>query len=148
MMKDTDRKLTPKQEMFCREYLVDLCATQAAVRAGYSGKTAQWQGPQLLVKSHVQNRISELKADREVVVGITAEYVLRGIRETTEEARETGERSVALKGYELLGKHLAMFTDKQQVTGAEGKALIPVERFTDSGEAMIAYSRFIKGVIL
>ena len=142
------RKLTPKQEMFCREYLVDLNGTQAAIRAGYSIKTAHPQAARALSNVTVQSRISQLKEDREAVVGITAEYVLRGIRVTTEEARESGERSVALKGYELLGRHLALFTDKSQITGAEGKPLIPVERFTESGEAMVAYTRFIKGVIL
>ena len=45
--------LTAKQQMFVAEYLIDLNATQAAIRAGYSKRTAEWQGPQLLGKTHV-----------------------------------------------------------------------------------------------
>lgn len=53
--------LTPKREAFCVEYLVDLNATQAAIRAGYSEKTAYSMGQQLLKNIEVQNRIKELQ---------------------------------------------------------------------------------------
>lgn len=69
--------LTDKQEMFCREYLVDLNATQAAIRAGYSHKTACEQGARLLANVKVQQRIAELKAERNERVKIDADYVLR-----------------------------------------------------------------------
>ena len=49
---------------------------------------------------------------------------------------------------EAMDSAFGKITDKQELTGAEGKPLIPVERFTESGEAMVAYTRFIKGVIL
>lgn len=54
-------KLTDKQELFAREYLKDLNATQAAIRAGYSEKTAQEQASRLLSNVMVQSRISEMK---------------------------------------------------------------------------------------
>lgn len=57
--------MTPKQEMFCNEYLVDLNATQAAIRAGYSAKTAMEQGYQLRQKPSVHQRIEELKKERQ-----------------------------------------------------------------------------------
>jgi phage terminase small subunit len=56
--------LTDKQEMFCREYLIDLNATQAAIRAGYSEKTARASGYENLTKPDIQDRITELKTDR------------------------------------------------------------------------------------
>jgi len=56
-------KLTPKQEMFCKEYLIDLNATQAAIRAGYSEKTANEQGTQNLVKLSIQDRVQQLLDD-------------------------------------------------------------------------------------
>ncbi|WP_096978823.1 terminase small subunit [Escherichia coli] len=74
-------KLTPKQELFAREYLKDLNATQAAVRAGYSKKTANEQGARLLVKVSIQKRISELKSERNEEVGIDAAYVLKRLVE-------------------------------------------------------------------
>ncbi|MEQ2018689.1 terminase small subunit [Photorhabdus bodei] len=73
--------LTGKQEMFCREYLVDLNATQAAIRAGYSDKTANRIGSENLSKLDIQKRISELKSDRNEVVKIDAEYVLKRLVE-------------------------------------------------------------------
>jgi phage terminase small subunit len=73
--------LTDKQEMFCREYLIDLNATQAAIRAGYSEKTSNEQGARLLANVSVQNRISELKAERNDRIDIDANYVLRRLIE-------------------------------------------------------------------
>ncbi|VTP12686.1 Terminase small subunit [Phytobacter ursingii] len=73
--------LTDKQEMFCREYLIDLNATQAAIRAGYSEKTANEQGAQNLAKVSIRERISELKAQRNDRIDIDADYVLRRLTE-------------------------------------------------------------------
>ncbi len=55
--------LTDKQEIFCREYLIDLNATQAAIRAEYSENTANRTASENLSKPDIQNRIAELKAD-------------------------------------------------------------------------------------
>ena len=76
--------LTDKQEMFCREYLIDLNATQAAIRAGYSEKTANRTASENLSKPDVQNRIAELKVQRNEQVNIDAAYVLRRLVEIDE----------------------------------------------------------------
>lgn len=76
--------LTDKQEMFCREYLIDLNATQAAIRAGYSEKTARASGCENLTKPDIQNRIVELKAQRNEQVNVDAAYVLRRLVEIDE----------------------------------------------------------------
>ncbi|MCX8976514.1 terminase small subunit [Citrobacter portucalensis] len=73
--------LTDKQEMFCREYLVDLNATQAAIRAGYSEKTARSVGSENLSKPDIADRIVELKTERNEEVGVDAVYVLRRLTE-------------------------------------------------------------------
>jgi phage terminase small subunit len=73
--------LTDKQDMFCREYLIDLNATQAAIRAGYSDKTANRTASENLSKPDIQNRIAELKAQRNEQVSIDAAYVLRRLVE-------------------------------------------------------------------
>ncbi len=73
--------LTDKQEMFCREYLIDLNATQAAIRAGYSVKTANRTASENLSKPDIQNRIAELKNKRNEDVGINAAYVLQRLVE-------------------------------------------------------------------
>lgn len=73
--------LTDKQEMFCREYLIDLNATQAAIRAGYSAKTANRTASENMSKPDIQSRITELKAQRNDLVGINATYVLNRLVE-------------------------------------------------------------------
>ncbi|HDF2344076.1 TPA: terminase small subunit [Morganella morganii] len=73
--------LTDKQEMFCREYLVDLNATQAAIRAGYSDKTARSVGNENLTKPDIEKRIQELKSERGERLEIDADYVLQRLVE-------------------------------------------------------------------
>jgi phage terminase small subunit len=69
-------KLTAKQQRFCDEYLIDLNATQAAIRAGYSKKTANEQGARLLVNVSIQKKIFELQKEREKRTEITQDSVL------------------------------------------------------------------------
>jgi phage terminase small subunit len=68
--------LTPKQRTFVDEYLVDLNATQAAVRAGYSSKTARTIGAQNLAKLNIQKALTDAMNDRAARTGITADRVL------------------------------------------------------------------------
>ena len=70
-------KLTAKQQRFCDEYLTDLNATQAAIRAGYSKKRASEQAYQLLQKTTVQAYIDKRKKDREKRVEISQDRVLQ-----------------------------------------------------------------------
>ncbi|MFR9710750.1 terminase small subunit [Paenibacillus sp. MB22_1] len=69
--------LTPKQQLFVKEYLIDLNATQAAIRAGYSKKTANEQGARLLAKASIQDALQEAMNKRAEKVEITAEQVLQ-----------------------------------------------------------------------
>lgn len=126
-------RLTAKQKRFCDEYLIDLNATQAAIRAGYSPKTAAASAARLLRNVKVQEYIaqrmaekeSELIADQdEILRYLTSvlrgksraqEIVVEGIGEGCSEAR-TMEKAPSekerLKAAELLGKRYALFTDK------------------------------------
>jgi phage terminase small subunit len=115
-------KLTPKQERFVEEYLVDLNATKAAERAGYSARTANEQGARLLANVSVQEAIQAAKAKRAKKIAVSAEDVLRGVIEVTMLAREEGDLKTALKGYELQGKHIGMWRDKveQEISGPGG----------------------------
>lgn len=69
--------LEPRQECFVREYLIDLNATQAAIRAGYSEKTARYIGHENLTKPHIQAAIAKAQQERAERTGITADRALR-----------------------------------------------------------------------
>lgn len=71
-----DQKLTPKQALFVKEYLVDLNATQAAIRAGYSAKTARQIGEENLSKPDIARAIAEQRKGREERTLITADRIL------------------------------------------------------------------------
>lgn len=108
--------------------MVDLNATQAAIRAGYSEKTAQEQSSRLLSNAMIA---AEIAARRQVVTArndITVDYVLGGLKKNYERSMQdipvydktghpTGEYqyegSVANRSLELLGKHLRMFGDEK-----------------------------------
>ncbi|MBF7685938.1 terminase small subunit [Acinetobacter sp. B10A] len=128
--------LTPKQQRFVDEYLIDLNATQAAIRAGYSEKSADKIGSELLGKTRVSEAIQEAQNKRSERTEITQDYVLSNIKkvvercmqveaidgETTTENGEIAQAFVfkeqgALKGLEMLGKHLGMFKDKVEHSG-------------------------------
>lgn len=140
--------LTPKQQRFVEEYLIDLNATQAAIRAGYSEKTAYAVGHENLKKPEIAKALSAARGERSQRTEITADYVLSTILETVERCKqaapvldktgnqvmvetEDGELAPAytfdskavLRGCELLGKHLALFTDKHELTGKDGGPL-------------------------
>lgn len=122
-------KLTPKQALFCKEYLVDLNATQAAVRAGYSKKTAKEIGFENLTKPHLVELIQELMNKRSKKVEIDGDWVLSKLKQVAERCMQeepviaqgepTGEfkfdSSGANKALELIGKHHKLFTEKIDV---------------------------------
>ena len=158
-------KLTDKQKEFVRQYLVDLNATQAAIRAGYSMKTAYRQGADLLQKTSIREAIEKAQAKRARRVEVTQDYVLsnlvevvertmqrapvtdrKGEQVTDEEGRAvwTFDAKNANRALELLGKHLGIFTDKirAEVSGPDGGPMASeiVVRFVEpdgeqSGEA-------------
>ena len=150
--------LTDKQKEFVRQYLVDLNATQAAVRAGYSVKTAYRQGADLLQKTSIREAIEKAQAKRARRVEVTQDYVLsnlvevvertmqrapvtnrKGEQVTDEEGRAvwTFDAKGANRALELLGKHLGIFTDKirAEVSGPDGGPVASeiVVRFVEPG---------------
>lgn len=78
-MAQRELRLTPKQEAFCREYLIDLNATQAAIRAGYSKASADKIGAQLLGKTRIRDAISAAQSDRASRTEIDADRVMKEI---------------------------------------------------------------------
>ena len=69
--------MTPKQERFVQEYLIDLNATQAAIRAGYSPRSAQQISDELLSKPVIRAHVDELMAERSKRTGVNADRIIR-----------------------------------------------------------------------
>ena len=113
------KKLTHKQQRFIEEYLVDLNATQAAIRAGYSKRRAAEIGYENLRKPQIQAAINKAMEEQSQRTQITADYVLKTIDDEMRRCVADPEHSAAdvYKGAELLGRHLKLFTDKTEVTG-------------------------------
>jgi len=76
--------LNPKQQRFVEEYLIDLNATQAAIRAGYSKKTAKSQGQRLLTHVDIKTAIDEAKRQRSKRTDINADWVLQRLAQIAE----------------------------------------------------------------
>ena len=131
----TDKKLTAKQQRFCDEYLIDLNATQAAIRAGYSEKAARQIATENMAKPSIKEYIEKRMAEKEAaLVADQAEVlkyltsvmrgqsqsevvVVEGVGEGCSEARamqKAPDEKERLKAAELLGKAHMMFTDKVQ----------------------------------
>ena len=112
-------KLTPKQQRFVDEYLIDLNAKQAAIRSGYSPKTAEQQGFQLLKKTSVSEAIEQAKQERQKRTLVTQDDVIRGLLTEAEWQGEGSSHSARVSAWAHLGKHLNMFTDKIDHTSSD-----------------------------
>lgn len=138
------RPLSDKQRIFVEEYLVDLNATQAAIRAGYSERTASRIGPQLLGKTCVREAIEKAQAKRARRVEVTQDYVINNLVEIVERTMQRrpvtdrkGEQIIdeegravwcfdaksANKALELLGKHLGIFAEKVKTEVSGGLSI-------------------------
>ena len=127
-------KLNPKQKRFVDEYLVDLNATQAASRAGYSERTAKVQGSRLLTNVIVAEAIQRGQVQIADKFELTQEYVVEKLIANLDGALREGQRGPANGSLQLLGKHIGMFADRKILEGPGGG---PV-RVEDAAAARIA----------
>lgn len=118
-----EKPLSAKQQRFVDEYLIDLNATQAYVRAGYkaSPNSAKACAARLLADANVKAAIVEGIEARDARTEITQDYVLHKIQDVIEQCSKPGltyDPGAVLRGSELLGRHKKMFTDKFEHSGA------------------------------
>lgn len=126
--------MTAKQKRFCQEYLIDLNATQAAIRAGYSEKTAYSVGQRILknveVKKYIAEQLEQIKNEKIADAQEVLEYLTSVMRGEQKEqvplmmidgGQTLVEKGISakdrLKAAELLGKRYALFTEKLEVEG-------------------------------
>jgi phage terminase small subunit len=107
--------MTPKQQRFVQEYLIDLNATQAAIRAGYKQKAAYATGAENLKKPEIQEAIQKARSKREERTELNQDWVLAHLRSEAELTAEGSSHSARIRALELLGKHLGMFEDTLKI---------------------------------
>lgn len=143
--------MTARQKAFVQEYLIDLNATQAAIRAGYSPRTAHSTGPRLLENVEVKRAISEqmerIRTQRTADAQEVLEYltsVLRGesrshvlalcgegCQEVVSKPPDERER---LKAAELLGRRWGLFTDRVDLDASDLSLQITVDYGAPEGD--------------
>ncbi len=141
------KKLTPKQQCFVDEYLIDLNATQAAIRAGYSPRTARAIACENLAKPDIQEAIAEAKRERSEATKIDAEWVLhqavelhrrcmqevkpalhpksrRQLKDDSGNLLFTFNAAAANRALELVGKHVDIGAFKDRLEVSAGITLV------------------------
>lgn len=126
-------KLTPKQRRFVEEYLIDSNATQAAIRACYSQKTANEQGARLLVNVSIQEAIAEGQAKAAERNEITVDNLLAELEESRKSAlsQPTPQVSAAVAATMGKAKMLGFLADNVQLTGKNGGPIETVQAVSD-----------------
>ena len=121
---DENKKLTMKQRLFVEAYFeCNYNGAEAARRAGYEGNNQRQISTELLSKPHIKAAIEVRAVERVKELKVTTDYVLRKLINTVEKAETQSNHSAVLRGLELIGRHLVMFTDKQEITGKDGEAI-------------------------
>jgi phage terminase small subunit len=135
--------LTPKQQRFVDEYLIDLNATQAAIRCGYSERSAGQNAGRLMKNDEISHAIEQAVSERAIRTKVTQDWVIENLVNIAERCQQKqpvmefdrAERQMvqatdaegrgvwqfdsagANRAVELVGKHLRMFTDKVEHSG-------------------------------
>ncbi len=129
-------KLTERQQRFVDEYLKDLNATQAYIRAGYkvSEKVASAAAIRMLGNVRVHEAIEARKQTRVERVELEQDWVVNELRKVAQKCLPVVDDddkpianivNVGVKALELLGRHQGIFIDKREITGKDGKDLVP-----------------------
>ena len=124
----SDIKLKPKELKFAEEWLKTTNATQSAIKAGYSARTAYSAGNRLLkkvdVRQYIDERLAEMKessiADTNEVMQFLSSTMRGDIPDQFGLDPALNDR---LKAAELIGKRYKLFTDKQEISGADGEPI-------------------------
>lgn len=145
--KTAEKKLTDRQELFCREYVIDYNATQAAIRAGYSKKTARSVGSENLTKPDILARVRALQKECAEKMCITSDWVIMQLVEVynrcmtavpvlvwapdegkkVHKGEYTFDSKGALEALEKIGRHLGLFDGKENKVPPKIEIKLPKE---------------------
>ena len=133
---DVGKGLTAKQARFVDEYLIDLNATQAAIRAGYSVRSARQQAAENMAKPVIRDALASIAASRRAEVALSASEVLGGLRTEATYHGDGASHGARVSSWGLLGKHLHLFDEKITF---DGTLTIEVVRFGDDEPKVIEH---------
>lgn len=124
----SDIKLKPKELIFAEEWLKTTNATQSAIKAGYSERTAYSAGSRLLkkvdVKQYIDERLAEMQESRIADTNEVMQFLSSTMRgDIPDQFGLDPALNDRLKAAELLGKRYKLFTDKQEISGADGEPI-------------------------
>lgn len=115
--------LTDKQKTWCHEYLKDLNASKAAIRAGYKTENPNRVGSELKRKPNVDLALQWLMQRRASENHVDANYVINKIIKSLDRSEKKENEAAVLRAAELLGKHLGVFIERTEVSGPDGQAI-------------------------
>jgi len=121
-LKGKGSKLSPKMNRFIEEYLIDLNPAEAIERAGYKSRYPHQLAKELLAHPLIKVKLEEALSERKSRMNLSADYVLAELMAIVEATKSDNPNS-ALRGLELLGKHLGLYRDRQEISGPDGGAI-------------------------
>lgn len=124
-------KLTAKMERFVEEYMIDLNASAAVLRAGYKTRNQHRMGAELLRHPLVKAKVEELKQKRSDRLELTADYLVNKLIDIIEGEGDGVRTSDTLKAIELAGKTIALWKDRQEISGPNGGAIEHEQRIRE-----------------
>ena len=119
--------MTPKQERFVQEYMLDLNATQAAIRAGYSAHTADVQGPRLLGNVGVAEAIQAAQAAFREQMKVSKESVTIQLNDAYDKAKDNGQTAVMVQASMGIAKVHGLLVDKTEDVTKPAQDMTPDE---------------------
>ena len=119
--KELDKALTHKQQMFVQEYLVDMNASQAVLRAGYKTKNPNRMGTELLHHPKVRHLIETEMAKRKERMEFSADFLLAKLMAIIQD--DENKTTDVIRAIELAGKSIALWKERQEISGPDGAAI-------------------------
>ena len=143
-------ELTPRQEEFCQQWIIDRVGVAAAIRAGYASQSAHVQASRLLRHAKVKTRIEQLQKEAAERNKVTVDRVIAQLSDLRDKAVAAGQMGPAIRAEELRGKTIGCFVDKHTVTDIGSRstgqlAAVLARQFADDNRplARLIYRRLL-----
>jgi len=124
-MAELKTMLAPKQLIFCEQYYANsFRGAEAILKAGYRTKYPEKMAWELINKKPlVKEYLDLMEKERAEKSSLSVDYVVKKLIKNVDRAEADNNLSVAMRGLELLARHLGMFIDRQEITGKDGEAI-------------------------